>query len=240
METGNLLLDCLPPDVMERLRVQLAPVELDLHRVLHRPGEEIRHLYFPTTCLISITIRTSSGVTVEVGAAGSREVVGINAFMGGRETTQTEYIVQVAGSALRIDPEPMKTEFDRNTEFRTVLLRYTQAMIAQISQNVACNRLHQIDARCTRWLLEVRDRVRANAFLLTQEFIAEMLGANRASVNHSMAALREKGIIDYTRGDVSLLDIERLSELTCECYSVLQGEYDRLLGRFHHGYGEIK
>jgi CRP-like cAMP-binding protein len=230
MNTGNKLLDHLPADVVERLMPDLERVELELHTVVHHPGEDIKHLYFPLNCLISITITMSEGRTVEAGAAGCREVIGINAFMGGRETTQTEYITQIAGTALKIAAAPLKIEFDRNTELRSKLLKYTQAMIAQISQNVGCNRIHTVDERCSRWLLEVRDRVGTSDFALTQEFIAEMLGASRVTVNHAMGRLKTEGIIDYNRGNVTILDQPALESRSCECYFVLRDEYDRLLG----------
>lgn len=230
MSTGNILLDRLPASVLERLTPHFELISLKTHDIVHRPGEEIHSLYFPVTCMISITVTMSNGATVEAGAVGSREAVGINAFMGGRETTQTEYIVQLAGDAIKISAAPMKLEFDRNTEFRAILLKYTQALIAQVSQNVACNRLHQIEQRCSRWLLEVRDRVRSDRFVLTQEFIAEMLGANRVSVSQAMAELKDASVIDYSRGYVDLKDIRALEKRSCECYFVLRDEYDRLLG----------
>jgi len=215
--------------VLERLTPDLQSVTVERHDIIHRPGEEIRFLYFPITCMISITVTLLGGATVETGAVGSREVAGINAFMGGRETTQTEYIAQVEGLALRIAAAPMKLEFDRNTEFRSILLKYTQAMLAQVSQNVACNRLHQIEQRCARWLLEVRDRVRVDRFVLTQEFIAQMLGASRVSVSQAMADLKDASILDYSRGHVDLKDYAALERRSCECYFVLRDEYDRLL-----------
>src|SRR5688572_23274893 len=167
MLSGNRLLDRLPAEVVERLRPDFERVSLGLHQIVHRPGEEIEYLYFPLTCMISITITMRDGKTVEAGAVGSREVVGINAFMGGRETTQTEYVTQMPGEALKIAAAPIKIEFDRNNALRSALLNFTQAMIAQISQNVGCNRIHEIHNRCARWLLEVRDRVRADEFGLT-------------------------------------------------------------------------
>jgi CRP-like cAMP-binding protein len=230
MAIKNLLLARLPRDVYTRIEPHLKPVSLAHGEVLHRPGEEIRDLYFPTTCMISITITMGEGRTVEAGAIGRREVVGINAFMGGRETTQTEFIVQIAGDALRIDAAPMKEEFDRNTEMRDVMLKYTQAMIAQISQNVGCNRIHGIDERCARWLLEVRERVEMDEFPLTHEFIAEMLGVRRAGVTESALRLKERGLIDYTRGHIQIIDVQALEAASCECYVVLKEEYDRLLG----------
>jgi CRP-like cAMP-binding protein len=239
MAIKNLLLASLPRDVYARIEPDLKPVSLSQGQVLHRPGEEINDLYFPTTCMISITITMGEGQTVEAGAIGNREVVGINAFMGGSETTQTEYIVQIPGDALRIDAAPLKEEFNRNTEMRDVMLKYTQAMIAQISQNVGCNRIHGLDERCARWLLEVRECVESDEFPLTQEFIAEMLGVRRAGVTEAAGRLKERGLIDYSRGHIQITDVQGLEAASCECYQVLKDEYDRLLGaRLLHGESE--
>ena len=180
--------------------------------------------------MISITVTTQNGSTIEAGTVGSREVAGINAFMGGAETTQTEYICQLPGKVYKIAAAPLKLEFDRNTEMRDVMLKYTQALIAQISQNVACNRLHNLQQRCSRWLLEVRDRVQSDEFPLTQEFIAQMLGVDRVSVTSSMGLLRDEGVIEYVRGNISITGLEALKEKSCECFFVLQEEYTRLLG----------
>ena len=226
----NKLLDRLPADVLTRLEPHLEVVTLETHKIVHRPGEKIEFLYFPLTCMISITVTMTDGRTVEAGAAGSRDVVGINAFMGGRETTQTEYVTQVPGEAIKIAAAPLQIEFDRNTELRSVLLKYTQALIAQISQNVACNRLHEVHHRCARWLLEVSDRVRSDTFALTQEFFSEMMGTSRITVSKSMSELKDADIIDYSRGHVRILDLSALEQRSCECYFVLQDEYDRLLG----------
>jgi CRP-like cAMP-binding protein len=159
--------------------------------------------------------------------------VGINAFMGGSETTQTEYIVQAAGDALRIESEPLLHAFDRNKGVRDVLLKYTQAMVAQVSQNAACNRVHHTTQRYARWLLEVRDRVHSDELHVTQEFVAEMLGVRRPTISVVAAALQVRRIIKLERGRTCILDVEGLKEVACECYEVLQGEYDRLLGTAH-------
>ena len=198
-------------------------------QIVHKPGEEIRFLYFPLTCMISVTV-TIGGKTIEAGAVGSREVAGINAFMGGRETTETEYIVQVPGEALRIAAAPIKAEFDSNAEVRSVMLKYTQALIAHISRNVGCNRVHDLDQRCARWLLEVSDRVQEVEFDLTQEFISQMLGVTRSSITRTTVVLKEKKIIDYSRSNIRLLDLQALEAQSCECYFALRDEYDRLLG----------
>jgi len=170
------------------------------------------------------------GRTVEAGAIGRREVVGINAFMGGRETTRTEYIVQLPGEAMKIAADPLMTEFNRNSEMRDLMLKYTQALIAQVSQNAACNRLDDMDERCARWLLEVRDRIESDRLPLTQEFIAEMLGVRRAGVTETALRLKEKGVIEYSRGHIEITDVQGLAVLSCECYMLLKEEYDRLLG----------
>jgi CRP-like cAMP-binding protein len=165
---------------------------------------------------------------VEAGAIGSREVVGINAFMGGREITQTEYIVQLPGNAIKIAAGPLKREFNRNTEMRDIMLRFTQAFVAQISQNVACNRLHEIDQRFARWLLEVRDRVQSDQFPLTHEFMAEMLGIRRAGVTDAASTLKKKDIIETKRGQIKIKNLQVLEETSCECYESLKQEYNRL------------
>src|SRR5688572_3888760 len=169
----NRLLDALPQDVTHGFQRYFERVSLERGKVLHHPGDTIRHLYFPLNCLVSITVTMSEGKTAETGVVGNREVVGVNAFMGGRETTQTQYVVQVEGSAFKMEAAPLLEAFDTNKEVRAVLLKYTQAMIAQISQNAACNRLHNIEQRYARWLIEVRDRIETDDLRLTQEFVGE-------------------------------------------------------------------
>jgi len=144
----------------------------------------------------------SDGSTAETGIVGKREVVGVNAFMGGRETTQTEYIVQIAGSAIKVDAQPLREEFDRNKKLRDVLLSYTQALIAQLSQTTACNRLHNLEQRLARWLLEAQDRIDSDELKLTQEFLSGMLGVRRAGVTQAAQKLQENGFIRYNRGHV--------------------------------------
>jgi CRP-like cAMP-binding protein len=230
MPKENLLLKALPADVLERVGPHLKTLSLARGKVLHRAGETIHDLYFPLTCLISVTVTMGEGKTAETGVIGNREVVGINAFMGGRETTQTEYIAQIPGDAIRISAEPLRVEFDRNTEMRNVMLKYTQAYLAQISQNAACNRLHLTNQRFARWLLEARDRIESDELVLTQEFLGEMLGVRRASINQIAIDFEARNIIKTRRGLTSIVDGEKLESASCECYRVLKEEYDRLLG----------
>ena len=230
MTKENHLLNALPRSVYEKIAPDLENLSLSRGEVLHRPGETIRNLYFPHTCLISVIVTMRDGKTSNTGVIGNREVVGINAFMGGRETTQTEYSVQIPGEAVRIGADPLREEFDRNKEMRDVMLKYTQAFVAQLSQNAACNRLHYTKQRFARWLLEARDRIESNELHLTQEFISEMLGVRRASVSEIACEFQEIGIINTSRGHISIVDGRRLETNSCECYEVLKEEYNRLLG----------
>lgn len=230
MVTENRLLAALPREVYEKLSPNLKRVSLEQGTILHHPGETIKDLYFPIDCLLSITITMNDGSTAEAGMVGNREVIGVNAFMGGRETTQTEYIVQIAGSAIKADARPLLEEFDRNKKLRDVLLRYTQALIAQISQTTACNSLHVLDQRLARWLLEAQDRVDSDDLKVTQEFISHMLGVRRAGVTQAAQKLQEKGLIRYHRGHVQILEQQGLEAASCECFMTLREEYDRLLG----------
>ena len=230
MATENRLLAALPREVYDKLAPNLKRVSLEQGKILHHPGQSIEDLYFPIDCLLSITITMRDGSTAEAGMVGNREVIGVNAFMGGRETTQTEYIVQIAGSAIKADARPLLEEFDRNKDLRDVLLRYTQALIAQISQTTGCNSLHVLDQRLARWLLEAQDRVDSDDLKLTQEFISNMLGVRRAGVTQAAQKLQERDLIRYHRGHVQILDQRGLEVASCECFRTLTEEYDRLLG----------
>jgi CRP-like cAMP-binding protein len=227
---GNALLAALPADAYAQLEPYFEHQSLKRGVVLHRPGDTIHDLYFPLTCLISITVTMRDGRTAETGVVGSREVVGINAFMGGRETTQTEYVVQIAGDTLKMPTEPLRELFDRDIAVRSVLLKYTQAMLAQVTQNAACNGLHNIEQRFARWLLESRDRIGSDELQLTQEFISEMLGVRRAGVTEVSIRFEERGAVRKSHGRIQITDAAQLEAASCECYGVLVEEYDRLLG----------
>ncbi|HEX4606615.1 MAG TPA: Crp/Fnr family transcriptional regulator, partial [Urbifossiella sp.] len=180
-------------------------------------------------CLISVTVTMDEGRTVEAGAVGSREMVGVNAFMGGRETNQTEYICQVPGSAIKLAAEPLLAEFDGVKAVRDVMLRFVQAYLAQLSQNVACNRVHTVEQRLARWLLEARDRVGPDGLGVSHEFVAEMLGVRRAGVTETAAGLQGRGLIECGRLNLRVTDPRGLEGAACECFRVLRDEYDRLL-----------
>ena len=227
----NRLLDALPKDVTDGLQRDFERITLARGKVLHHPGDTIRHLYFPLDCLVSITVTMKEGKTAEAGAVGNREVVGVNAFMGGQETNQTEYVVQIEGEALKMEAQPLLDAFDTNKAVRDVFLKYTQAYIAQLSQNAGCNRLHNVEQRFARWLLEVYDRINTMDLRLTQEFIGEMLGVHRPTVTEIAAKLEEQGLITVQRGLIRISNVEGLERTACECYAVVKEEYDRLLGR---------
>ncbi len=233
MTAQNCLLSALPQALADKLAPHLKRVVLLQGDRLHEPGEEIRYLYFPLDCILSITVTMQDGTTAETGLVGKREVIGINALMGGRETTQTTYIVQRAGSAMKIASGILREEFDRNQDLRNLMLRYTQAFIAQLSQTTACNSLHKLEQRLARWLLEVHDRVEGDDLDLTQEFIADMLGVRRAGVTQAAQRLQEHGVIHYHRGHVKILNCRGLETYACECFQVVKEEYNRLLGSIH-------
>lgn len=225
----NVLLDALPRDIHRSLEPRFERLSIKRGTVLHEPGESIRHLYFPMSCLVSITISTKEGKTVETGVAGNREMVGVNAFMGGHETTQTRYVIQIPGEAVKVPAQPLLEAFDTNKRVRDVLLRYTQALIAQISQNAACNRVHDVRQRYARWLLEVRDRIQSEDLRLTQEFAAEMLGVRRSSVTDMSRYFEDEGLVRTERGLTRIVDSPALERSACGCYEVLKQEYERLL-----------
>jgi CRP-like cAMP-binding protein len=226
----NLLLAALPQAIRERLQRHGRIVALKEGDILHRPAEEIKDVYFPLDCLISVTVTMSEARTAEAGIVGSREMVGVNAFMGGSETTQTKYVCQAAGSALKVDASLLMEEFDKNKTVRDVMLRYTQAYIAQLSQNVACNRLHTIRQRMARWILECRDRLKADDLTPTHEFISQMLGVRRPGITETAAELQALGLIVYARKRLRVIDPAGLEKESCECFRLVLGEYDRLLG----------
>lgn len=227
---ANRLLAALPRETYEGIAPHLERMTLKNGVVLHKPGEDIHDLYFPLDCLISITVTMRDGRIVETGVVGSHEMVGINAFMGGRETTQTEYIVQIAGDAMRIDSAPLLEAFDRDKRVRDIFLKLTQAIIAQISQTAACNSLHVLEKRYARWLLEVHDRTQSDEVRLTHEFMSEMLGVRRAGITELANKFERDGLIGQGYGWTRIVNRAGLEAASCECYSVLREEYERLLG----------
>jgi CRP-like cAMP-binding protein len=226
---GNRLLSALPPDAYERLRPHLEPISFSLGEVVYESGAHMRYVYFPTTSHISLLYTMIDGSTAEMGLVGQEGVVGIALFMGG-ETTPNRAMVQGGGAAYRMKSAAMLDEFKRGGEFQHLLLRYTQALITQISQTAVCNRLHTVEQRLCRWLLMTHDLAQTDELQMTHEFISNMLGVRREGVTVAAQRLQEMGMISYVRGHIQILDREQLLEHVCECYQVVKDEHARLLG----------
>ena len=225
----NNLLTTLPLADYQRLLPFLEPVDLPLGKAIYEAAQQIEYLYFPTTSMISLLSTIEDGITAEVGLTGNDGVVGIALFLGG-ETTPNRAVVQIAGKAVRLKALVVKEEFKRGEVFQYLLLRYTQALITQISQTAICNRLHPVEQRFCRWLLLSHDRIKSNELVMTQELIASMLGGRRESVTVAAGRLQEQGLIQYVRGRITILDRVGLEASACECYEVVRSEYARLLG----------
>ena len=226
---GNWLLDGLPEDEYKRLSTDLETVTFSLGEVIYESGGRMAYVYFPTTSHISLLYTMLNGTTAEMGLVGNEGVVGIALFMGG-DTTPNRAMVQGAGDAFRMKAESMQREFKRGGDFQHLLLRYTQALITQISQTAVCNRLHSVEQRLCRWLLMTHDRTHSDELQMTQEFISNMLGVRREGVTHAAHNLQNSGLISYVRGRIKILDRKGLEDHACECYAVVKEEHDRLRG----------
>jgi CRP-like cAMP-binding protein len=224
----NQLIAALPPDDWLRWRDALEPVKLPLGHVLYESGATLSHAYFPTSAIVSLLYVTVDGASAEIAVAGFEGMVGIPLFMGG-ESTPSRAVVQSAGYAFRMPAKALKAEFGRSAPVMALLLRYTQALITQMTQTAVCNRHHSIDQQLCRWLLLSLDRLRDHELVMTQELIANMLGVRREGVTEAAIKLQDLGLIRYARGHISVLDRPGLERRVCECYGVVRKEYDRLL-----------
>jgi CRP-like cAMP-binding protein len=225
----NRLLAALSRDEYDRLLPQLQQVSFDLGEVVYEFGGHLDYVYFPTTSIVSLLYTMENGSSAEMGLTGNDGVVGIALFMGGG-TMPNRAVVQSAGGAVRMKARVLQDEFARGGKFQYVLLRYTQALITQISQTAVCNRLHSVEQQLCRWLLLSHDRVKADELIMTQELIADMLGVRREGVTVAAGRLQDSGAISYVRGHIKILDRKKLEETVCECYRVVKDEFDRLLG----------
>jgi CRP-like cAMP-binding protein len=206
--------------------MELRPMPLG--HVLYESGATMRHVYFPTTSIISLLYVMEDGSSAEIAIVGNEGIVGISLFMGG-ETTPSRALVQSAGHAYRVAGQHLKDEFFRAGPLQRLLLRYTQALITQMSQTAVCNRHHSVDQQLCRWLLMSLDRLASNELTMTQELIANMLGVRREGVTESAGKLQKLGLIHYNRGRIVVLNRAALEAHACECYGVVKKEYDRLL-----------
>ena len=224
----NNLLAALPQAERERLIPHLKLVPMPLGMVLYESGDVLRHVYFPTDCIVSLLYVMKDGASAEISVVGNDGVVGVALLLGG-ETTPSRAVVQSAGSAYRLWSKRLKDEFYRHGKAQLLLLRYTQALLTQMAQTAVCNRHHPVEQQLCRWLLLSLDRLPSNHLNMTQELIANMLGVRREGVTTAAAKLQKLGIIRYSRGKVTVLDRPKLEQMCCECYGVVKRETDRLL-----------
>jgi CRP-like cAMP-binding protein len=224
--SSNKLLSSLPETAPWLLR--LKQVDLPLGKVLYESGSKLTHVYFPTTSIVSLLYVMENGASAEIAIVGNEGIVGVSLFMGG-ESTPSRAVVQSAGEGLRLKASVLMHEFNRAGPMQHLLLRYTQALITQMSQTAACNRHHSVDQQLCRWLLLSLDRLHSNQLVMTQELIANMLGVRREGVTEAAGKLHKAGLIDYQRGHITVLDRPGLERRSCECYAVVKNEYDRLL-----------
>jgi CRP-like cAMP-binding protein len=224
----NYLLAALPPNDLTRLRTCLEPVQLQLGEVIYESGGELRQVYFPTTAIVSLLYLMENGASAEIAVVGKEGIVGVALFMGG-ETMPNRAVVQSAGHAYRLNGQMLKEEFRRGATLQRLLLRYTQALLTQMAQTAVCNRHHSVDQQLCRWLLLSLDRLPTNELSMTQELIANMLGVRREGVTEAAGKLQKAGLIQYSRGHITVLDRPGLERQACECYQVVRKESDRLL-----------
>lgn len=224
----NRILRALPPTERHRLYPHLQLVDMPLGSVVYEPGAKLRHIYFPTDCIISLLYVLKDGASAEIAVVGREGAVGVSLFMGG-ETTPSRAVVHGAGHAYRLTRARLKEEFDRHGELLHLLLRYTQSLITQMAQTAVCNRHHSVDQQLCRWLLLSLDRQDSNELKMTQELIASMLGVRREGVTEAAGRLQKLGAIRYARGKITVLDRRQLEALSCECYAVVRRESDRLM-----------
>jgi CRP-like cAMP-binding protein len=224
----NHLLGMLPNAERDRLFPHLELVQLALGQILYESGDTLRHVYFPTDSIVSLLYVMEDGASAEISVVGNEGIIGVALFMGG-ETTPSRAIVQSAGNAYRLKGQILKDEFHRHGELHHLLLRYTQALLTQMAQTAVCNRHHSVDQQLCRWLLLSLDRLPSNQLNMTQELIANMLGVRREGVTEAAGKLQRLGVIQYHRGHITVLDRSRLEKLCCECYAVVQKEFERLL-----------
>lgn len=218
----------MPDAQWQRWLPELERVDLPLGHVLYESGKKLSHVYFPVTAVISLLYVLENGASAEIAVVGHEGLVGVSLFMGGG-STPSRAVVQSAGYGFRLKAKDMQDEFDRGGPAQHLLLRYTQALITQMSQTAVCNRHHSLDQQLCRWLLLSLDRLQGDELVMTQELIANMLGVRREGVTESASKLQNAALIKYSRGHITVLDRPGLEKRACECYAVVKKEYDRLM-----------
>jgi CRP-like cAMP-binding protein len=225
---ANQLLASLPESDYQILAAQLERMPMPLGMALYESGSAQGFVYFPTDSIVSLLYVLENGASTEIAVTGNEGLVGISLFMGG-ESTPSRAVVQSAGHGYRVRGAALKRLFESSGDVQHLLLRFTQALITQMTQTAVCNRHHAVDQQLCRWLLLMLDRLSSNEVLMTQELIANMLGVRREGVTEAAGKLQAEGLIEYRRGRITVFDREHLEARVCECYAVVKREYDRLL-----------
>ena len=219
----NTILSRLEPDSIERLK--LSPVQFEVGHEIEYPGKAISNLFFVEKGMASMTTTFEDGAQVEVGMFGYESIIGVSALMGTKQSLNRVY-TQVEGHGYLTPVDAGRAEFERAGLFQKLALRYVQAQLVQTMQSAGCNSKHHLEQRLARWLLITADRVHSNSFAMSQEFLADMVGNTRSTVSRAAATLKDEALIDYNRGQVSILDLEGLRQRTCECYAIIKKHLD--------------
>ncbi len=226
----NHLLAALPADEFGRVKSKLEPVSFKLGEVLYESGDKLDCVYFPTTAITSLLYIMENGATAEIGVIGNEGISGHALFLGG-DSTPSRAIIQSAGNGYKMKAKDLRAEFALGGVFQKMLLRYTQALMTQISQTAVCNRLHAVEQQLCRWLLLSHDRLDSDKLVMTHDLISNMLGVRREGITLAAQKLAKRKLIKNVRGTIMIVDRQGLEEVVCECYRVVNNEYNRLLGR---------
>jgi CRP-like cAMP-binding protein len=227
LHTDNRILSALPPADLARIKPHLEHVRLAHNKTLYTSGDVVQHVYFPSSGMVSLVAVTADGAATEVGMVGDEGMVGLPAVLR-NNVSPYDVTVQLAGAALRMRGERLRAEFDAGGRIQDLLLRYMHALLTQISQSAVCNRFHTVEERLCRWLLISSDRSHMSTLYLTQEFLAQMIGAPRTSVTMTARSLQRAGLIRYNRGKIQILDERAMRDAACECYNVIADEMRHL------------
>ena len=226
----NHLLAALPAGELARIKTKLEPVSFKLGDVLYESGNKMDYAYFPTTAIISMLYVMENGATAEIGVVGNDGMIGNALFMGG-DTTTSRAIIQSAGEIFKMKAKDLKAEFKLGGGFQEMMLRFTQALLTQVSQTAVCNRLHTVEQQFCRWLLLSHDRLDSDNLVMTHDLISNMLGVRREGITLATQKLAKRKLIRNVRGTITIIDRQGLEGAVCECYAVVNAEYNRLLGR---------
>jgi CRP-like cAMP-binding protein len=228
-ELRNRILQALPQKDYDELLSDFEQVQLGFKQSLHEPGEPTPYVHFPLSGSISLLTVLQDGWAVELGTVGDEGMIDISVFLG-LKNSESRCIVQVPGEALRMSSEKFRRRLDDVPAFRRVVGAYVMEFFTMVAQTSACNRIHSASQRCARWILMTHDRVHADEFPITQQFLSEMLGVTRPTVSNAEVALSDQGLIRYRHGHMKVLDRTGLEEASCECYALIRERFDRLGG----------